>query len=76
MDNRRTFRPISIAVGGRYRIVTTVMDVGKLPLLDEWSDHRRAEMADLDAFNNAVEPEALRSAFVVAADEAQLQYLA
>jgi hypothetical protein len=80
MESRRTFRPVSIAVGGRYRIVTTVMDVGKLPLLDEWPDHRRAwwraEIAVLDAFNDAVEPEVVRSAFLVAADEAHLQYLA
>jgi hypothetical protein len=75
MESRRTFRPVSIAVGGRYRIVTTV-----LPLLDEWPDHRRAwwraEIAVLDAFNDAVEPEVVRSAFLVAADEAHLQYLA
>jgi hypothetical protein len=70
IENRRTFRPVNIEVGGRYRIVTTVMDVGKL-LLDEWPDHRwawgRAEMAVLDAFNDAVEPEEVRSAFLVAA---------
>jgi hypothetical protein len=80
MENRRTFRPVSVEVGGRYRIVTTVMDVGKLLLLDEWPDHRlawwRAEMAVLDAFNDAVEPEEVRNALLVAADEAHLQYLA
>jgi hypothetical protein len=74
MENRRTFRPVSVEVGGRYRIVTTVMGVGKLLLLDEWPDHRlawwRAEMAVLDAFNE------VRSAFLVAADEAHLQYQA
>jgi hypothetical protein len=79
MDSRRTFRPISIAVGGRYGIATTVMDVGKL-LLDEWPDHRRAwwraEMAVLDAFNDAAEPDEVRNAFLVAAHEAHLQYLA
>ena len=63
------------------QIVTTVMDVGKLLLLlDEWLDHSwawwRVEMAVFDAFNDAVEPEEVRSSFLVAADEAHLQYLA
>jgi hypothetical protein len=33
-------------------------------------------MAVLDAFNDAAEPEEVRSALLVAADEAHLQYLA
>ncbi|PZM16692.1 hypothetical protein CPY51_00045 [Rhizobium tubonense] len=76
VDIRRTFRPVSIAVGARYRTASTVVDVGKLLLLGEWPDHRRAEMAVLDAVNDYMEPEEIRSAFLVAADEAHPPSLA
>jgi hypothetical protein len=77
--NPRTFRPLSIEVGGRYWVVSTVIDAGKLLLQDEWPDHRsawwRAEMAVLDAFNDVLQPEEVRSAFLLAANEAHLNYL-
>ncbi|PZM15451.1 DUF982 domain-containing protein [Rhizobium tubonense] len=76
--DRRTFKPVRILVAGKYKTVHTVLGAGKM-LLDEWPNEtgparHRAQMTVLDAMNEAKSPEEVRSALLIAASEAHLDY--
>jgi hypothetical protein len=75
---RRTFKPVRILVAGKYKTIHTVLGAGKM-LLDEWPNEigparHRAQMTVLDAMNEVKSPDEVRSALLVAASEAHLDY--
>lgn len=61
----RPFSPVSIKVGDRYNVVTTVMDAAKLLVSDDWPRHQNRAQSDaylaiVEAFNDKVNPITVR----------------
>jgi hypothetical protein len=76
----RTFRPVSIMVGGRYRVLTRVVDAAQLHRSDEWpkqesSAQSHLSLAIIAEFSGDASPDAVRHAILAAARDAHLQYV-
>ena len=76
----RTFRPVSIMVGGRYRVLTRVVDAAQLHCSDEWpkqesSAQSHLSLAIIAEFSGDASPDAVGYEILAAARDAHLQYV-